>query len=339
MALKRGAVIGIGGIGIWHGQMMRDTKRVEVCALCDAKIGMHARAMEHFPDAKFYTSVDEMFAAEQIDLVAIATPHNLHAPIAITALNAGANVVVEKPMATKYADCLAMIAAAKANARFLTVFHNRRLDGWYLAAKSVIDDGLLGNLVELQSGINYRCGPETWRGFKEAGGGIMYDWGAHLVDYVLHFTGSEVVSVSGYFYRAPDANPAYNEDHGSVRINFASGATAVITISAVDHSSPLRYKLVGDKGTLTDEWQWSDTDKLKVFTRLSGGEQAVMEVTYRKTVTQKYYDDVVDCLYTGAQPQVTPESAAKIIDIFNTAERSYAEGGKPLPLAEASKVG
>jgi len=332
MALKKGAVIGIGGIGIWHGQMMRDTKRVDVCALCDARPAMQERAKEHFPEATFYTSVEEMFAAEQIDLVALAIPHNLHAPVAITALNAGANVVVEKPMATRYADCLAMIAAAKANKRFLTVFHNRRLDGWYLAAKSVIDDGLLGNLVEMQSGINYRCGPETWRGFKEAGGGIMYDWGAHLVDYLLHFAGSDVQSVSGSFYRAPDADPALNEDHGSVRINFASGATGVVTISAIDHSSPLRYKLVGDKGTLTDEWQWTDTDKLKVFTRLSGGEQTVMEVTYRKTVPQRYYDNVVDSLYEGTQPRVTPESAAKIINIFNTAERSFAEGGVPLPL-------
>lgn len=327
------AVIGIGGIGKWHGQMMQNTGQMKVAAVCDANEKMRAVAKEEFPSATFYTSAEEMLKQEKLELVGVITPHHLHAPIAIAALNAGANVIVEKPFATKYEDCLAVLAAAKKNKRFATIFHNRRLDGWYLTAKTVIDDGLLGNVFEQNIAINFRPGPETWRGWKEKSGGILFDWGAHLVDYALHLSGSEVETVSGFLWRSPNTDPALNEDHGSLRIRFASGAVANVVVSGTDQAAPHRYHLLGDKGTLVDEWQWQENDRLKVFTRLSGGEQATMEVPYRKTVPQLYYDNLADHFRTGAPLMVSGESAAKVINVLCTAERSSLQGGVPLPLA------
>ena len=333
MNKKQGAVIGIGGIGVWHGQMMRDTGKIEVRAVCDANPAMREKAKEKFPEAVFYSSHDEMFSREKLDLVGVITPHNLHAPIAIAALTAGASVVVEKPMATRYEDCVAMIAAARKSHRSLTVFHNRRLDGWFLSASSVLDAGYLGDLIELNSAINYRPGPETWRGYKEQSGGILFDWGAHLVDYVLHFARSEVKAVSGFYYRAAKADPALVEDHGSLRIYFESGAVANVAISGADMSAPLRYRLVGTRGTLTDEWNWDEKAKLKVLTRLAGGEQVTMEVSYRNVPAQRFYDNVAVHLCDGAPLMVSAESAAKVINVLCTAERSHAKGGIPLPLA------
>ena len=333
MNKPKAAVIGIGGIGIWHGQMLRDTQRMDVVALCDANESMRTRAKEHFPDARFYTAPEQMLSQERPGVVVLATPHDLHAPLAIAALGAGANVIVEKPMATRYEDCLAMIAAARKADRFLTVFHNRRLDGWYLAAKSVIDDGVLGRLIELNSAITFRPGPETWRGYKAKCGGIMFDWGVHLVDYVVHLGGGDVRAVSGFYYRAPGANPALNEDHGHVRIHFQSGAIANVTIYAMGRGSPLRYHITGERGTLTDEWNWDDNQKVKVLTTLSAGTAASMEVSYHKTVTQRFYDNVADHVENGAPLLVSAESAARNINILCTAERAFAQGGAPLPLA------
>ena len=201
-----------------------------------------------------------------------------------------------------------------------------------MTAKSVIESGLLGNLVELNSTINFRPGPETWRGWKEKSGGILFDWGSHLTDYVLHLADSEVVSVSGFFYRSPKANPALNEDHGSVSIRFKSGAIGNVTIYGTGRAEPLRYNLVGDRGTLTDEWHWDEKQKVKVFTRMPGGEHATMEVGYQRTVPQKYYDNIAAHMTEGVPLMVSAESAAKIINIFCTAERSHAKGGVPLPL-------
>ena len=85
MAMIQSAVIGIHGIGKWHGQMMRDTKRMEVAAVCDVDESMREVAAKEFPTSRFYTSYKEMFAKEKLDLVSVVTPHDLHAPIAIAA--------------------------------------------------------------------------------------------------------------------------------------------------------------------------------------------------------------------------------------------------------------
>ncbi len=338
MSLIQTGVIGIRGIGQLHGQTMEETGRMQVRAICDTNAALETMAKEKFPEATFYTSAREMYQKEALELVAVVTPHNLHAPIAIEALSAGVNVIVEKPMATKYTDAVAMIEAANANDKFLTVFHNRRLDGWYLAAKSAIDDGLLGNVFEINIAINQYCGPETWRGYKETCGGVAFDWGVHLIDYARGFAGSPVTGVSGYFYRSPKSNPAVNEDHGSLRIYFASGAIANVTVSAVAQQQPLRYRLIGDKGTLEDTWEWGDNGKLKVYTRLSGGERVEAEIGYRHTSWKQYYDNIAAHMLDGAPLLVTGESAAENINILCTAERSYAQGGAPLPLDTVAVV-
>ena len=333
MASKRGGVIGIGGIGIWHAQMMRDSKRIDVVGLCDSNPAMAARAEKEFPGVPFHTDVAKFLAKAKLDVVAVVVPHDLHCPIAVQCLAAKVNVIVEKPMATSFDECQQMIKAAKKAKRFLTVFHNRRHDGWFLAAKSAIDDGLIGKPIQIDIAINFGPTAATWRGFKRKSGGIMYDWGAHLVDYALHFAQSEVKAVSGFFYRSPGRDPELNEEHGSVRIHFANGAIANLTVAGTGQGPIHRYFIVGTKGTLVDEWNWGETDKLKVHTRLSGGEPTVAEVQYQKTAWQKYYDGIAASLCDGAPLLVTPESAAKVINVFSTAERSFAQGGVPLPLA------
>lgn len=334
MKMIQGAVIGVGGIGKWHGQMMRDTKRMEVRAVCDANEAMRELVAREFPGATYYTSPTEMFAKEKLDLVTLATPHILHAPLAIEAVKAGVNVISEKPMATRYEDALAMIAAGKAAGKFVTVFHNRRLDPWFLAARSVVvDDRLLGEVFELNSGIIYGPGPQTWRGYKHESGGLMFDWGAHLVDYMLHLANSEVVTVAGHLRRASGTDPKRNEDYGTIRILFASGAVANVTCCAQDRIQPLRYRIVGERGTLQDEWKWEDTGKMKVSLRLGTGDAAEMEVSYRKSPTQAYYDNIAAHMLDGKPILVSGESAAKVINVLCTAERSSARGGVPLPLA------
>src|SRR3954471_1492374 len=153
MSKLRGAVIGIGGIGKHHAKFQVDTGRVELVGLCDANPKAKEIADKDFPGVPFYTDIAELLKRARPDLVSIATPHNLHAPHAIQCLKGGASVIVEKPMETTYKDAQAMIATAKKAKRSPTVYHNRRFDPWYLAAKSAIDDGLLGEVFEINTGI------------------------------------------------------------------------------------------------------------------------------------------------------------------------------------------
>lgn len=333
MTKLKGAIVGIGGIGKLHGKQMVESGGIDLVALCDS--GSHAMEISNreFPGVPLYDSIEQLFDAHSIDLVTIATPHYLHAPLAITALKAGANVVVEKPMATTYSDCLLMIKTAHECKKALTVYHNRRLDGWFLAAQHAINDGLIGEVFELSSGIGYPVTSATWRGSKEMSGGVMFDWGAHLVDYIVHFDASDIVSVSGRLYRCPTSNPDLNEDHGTLSIQFASGAVGNVSVSSLEFTSRERYRILGTGGTLTDAWNWGDEHSLKVFSKLTSGEPTTTDVKYHKTEPEKYYRNLVDHIVHGDNLLVTAESAARNINILETAERSHKAGGVPLVLA------
>jgi scyllo-inositol 2-dehydrogenase (NADP+) len=327
----KAAVIGIHGIGRLHGKTMIDTGKIDLVAICDVNPVMKKVADEEFAGVNFYESLDEMLEAEKIDVAIVVTPHNLHAPIAIKLLNAGVNVVMEKPMTTKYEDALEVIDAAKNAGKFATVFHNRRLDAWYLAAKSAITDGLLGDLIELNIGINQYCSPKSWRGYKESCGGVAFDWGVHLVDYAVMLSNSKIKAVSGFIYNSSDKDPAINEDHASVRIYFENGSIANCTVSGVSKVNPDRFHIIGTKGTLIDSWQWED-GIAKVYSNLSTGEEAITEIKYGKTQWSKFYDNLIDHIINGAELLVTAESAAQNINILKTAEKSSIQGGIPLPL-------
>ncbi len=264
MSRIRGAVIGIGGIGKEHARMQLASGRIDLVALCDANPAARGIAEKEFLGVGFYCDIAQMLAQATPDLVSIATPHVLHAPQAISCLAAGAMVVVEKPMATTFEDAQAMIKASRTYGRPLTVYHNRRLDPWQLAAKAAVDDGLLGTLFEINIGIGGANRDTTWRADKIASGGVLFDWGAHLVDYALILASSEVVAVSGWLYRRAGSLPTSNEDHGSISIRFASGARANITVSNLVYDGLNRYHLLGEKASLSDTRHWSDDGKLRL---------------------------------------------------------------------------
>jgi predicted dehydrogenase len=307
---------------------------MEVVSVCDPNPAMREKVAEKFPEASFYLDLGDMLAKEKLDFAVVASPHHLHARLTIQCLEAGVDVMVEKPMATTYEDCRAMIAAAEGAGRMLTVFHNRRLDSWYVAAKMAVEDGKLGHLVELRAmWLNppaWKAG-RSWRAFKQSSGGLMYDWGAHLIDNVVHFANSPVVSVSGYFYRRPDADPALNEDHGHIQIRFKSGVIGHVVISDVDREPKYRYTLVGQQATLVDQWNWSG-GAAKIYTGEGREPYAVEEIPYGndKNSAPDFYTNLAAHYKDGAPVMVTPESAALVIKILNAADESHARGGVPI---------
>jgi len=333
MKQRSGAVVGLRGIGRMHLQMMQATGRITPVAVCDIDPSLKESVLQEFPDVRFYTDRADMLQKEKLDVVAVATPHNLHLPVALDAIAAGVHVVVEKPMATTYEDCLAMIAAAEKNGVLLTVFHNRRWDPYFLAARDVIQAGLLGRVFDMTVRVGSRDHLPAWRRFKEATGGTMFDWGAHFVDYCLHFDTSPVKAVSGHLYKEPDSDPRENPIHGTLRIYFQSGATANITVSVRDFHCPLRYKILGTKGTLIDHWGWEQRGVVEVFTASPNGDEIKTEVPYRQADVQGFYDNLVAAIERGEPLAVSAESAARNINVLCAAERSHERGGVPVGLS------
>jgi predicted dehydrogenase len=245
------------------------------------------------------------------------------------ALENGVNAVVEKPMATTYQDAVSTIESARKSKRFLTVFHNRRLDPWFQGALKVIEAGHLGKLFEINVNIAHFGVFRKWRALREASGGLMFDWGAHLVDWALHFDPSEVRAVSGFLYRCTDTPAEQTADHGTLRMHMASGAAANVTVSRRDFfGEGRRFHLLGEKGTLVDDWVRGD-GQLEVSIALEGRRAARMQVPYGEAKWQPFYDNLADHMEGKAELMVMPESAARVVNVLCTAQRSSKQGGAP----------
>lgn len=150
-----------------------------------------AKVRSDLPEVIVYARPEELLADINIDLVVVATPNVTHAPLALAALNAGKHVVVDKPFALDLVECRHLIGVSETVGRNLWVFHNRRWDSDYLTIRAAIEAGIIGEVTHFESKIE-RFRPEVrdrWRERDEAGAGIWYDLGPHLIDQALQLFG------------------------------------------------------------------------------------------------------------------------------------------------------
>lgn len=132
-----------------------------------------------------------LIEADDVDLVVITTPNDLHFEHAAAALEAGKHVVVDKPFGVTVAQADRLIALARAKDRMLTVFHNRRLDGDFIGVRRAIDAGEVGELMLFEARWDrFRpIPPQSWKNAPTSGVGLLWDLGPHLVDQALQLFG------------------------------------------------------------------------------------------------------------------------------------------------------
>ena len=183
-------LIGYGYAGqTFHAPLIRATPGLALVAVASsdatkvhAKLG-HAMAV---------VTPQELIARDDIDLVVIAVPNDLHCPLALSAMKAGRHVVVDKPFALDVAQAASLAAAAARSDRVLSVFHNRRWDGDFLTLQAVLRDRRVGRPVEFVSHFD-RYQPQVrarWREGRQPGSGLWMDLGPHLVDQALQLFGT-----------------------------------------------------------------------------------------------------------------------------------------------------
>jgi scyllo-inositol 2-dehydrogenase (NADP+) len=147
---------------------------------------------EKYPEAKIYRSVEEMLGDDTLQLIIVNTPTNTHYEYVKAALQKGKHVIVEKPFTVLTKEAEELNALAQKNNLLLSVYHNRRYDGDYLAVKKVIDENSLGELREVEIRYDrYRTGA-SGKQHKEGnlpGAGTLYDLGSHLIDQALQLFG------------------------------------------------------------------------------------------------------------------------------------------------------
>lgn len=203
-------------------------------------------------------SVEEMLRLPDIELVIVSSPDHLHADHAVQALEAGKHVVIDKPFAASLCDAQRVVAAAERTRGIVTAFHNRRWDADFRTLRSLIAQGLLGEIVHYESRFDrWRPQPRTdWKEARE--GGSWMDLGPHLLDQALVLFGPpETISADLAILRGNGPAP----DYFHVTLRYPQRRVILHSSkSAVDHG--LRFIVHGTKGS----WTKSGTDQQEAAT-------------------------------------------------------------------------
>jgi predicted dehydrogenase len=243
-----------------HIAAINNTSYAKVTALCSSRnLDSSEISVRHDSQITCYTDLERMLADADIQAVSICSYPADHAKQAIAAARAGKHLIIEKPVALSWEDCLAVETAVKESGVRTCVCFECRFSSQILTIKALIDKGLLGKIhygeVDYYHGIGPWYGQFRWNTKKEAAGSSLLSGGCHAMDALLHCMGSEVESVQSFAANSANKDFArYEYPTSSVSIlKFRNGAVGKVA-SVIDCLQPyyFHFHLVGSEGTLLD---------------------------------------------------------------------------------------
>lgn len=223
---KKFAILGCGHIAHRHFQHISNRKDAEVIGVYDT----HEERLSSF-SAKYkvraFQSFDELLKEQEIDVVNVCTPNGTHASLAVSILQSGKHVVVEKPMAITPASAIEMDAVAKKTGYKLFVVKQNRYNPPVAAVKKLIENGQLGNLFLVNVNCYWNRNEEYykqsyWRGTKDLDGGTLYTQFSHFVD-ILYYLFGEIKDINGQVSNASHQELIEFEDTGTFAFTFKNG--------------------------------------------------------------------------------------------------------------------
>ena len=242
------AVIGYGGMGGWHTRkiMRQMGSDAELLGIFDIKEERRAEAEKNGIHA--YETREALLSDERIDFVVVATPNDVHREIAVDAMAHGKHVISEKPVTTSSEELEKMIAASKQYNRVFTVHQNRRWDPDYLTIKKIYEEGTLGRVFSIESRVHGSRGvPGDWRNHAQYGGGMVFDWGIHIIDQALMLMqGAKIKSV----YAQTDCITTDDVDDGfKLEIKFDNDVNFHVEVGTSNFIELPRWYMLGENGS------------------------------------------------------------------------------------------
>lgn len=244
--MLRIGIIGFGYMGHFHLDRIRKTGKADVVAIMDIRPEKIEQAKEE--GIKGFFDLNEFLKVE-MDLVVICTPNNWHSIYSIKALKAGKHVMCEKPATLSALELKQVMKCAYTNGKIFTVHQNRRWDVDYKVVYDVVNKRTIGRISTIESRVLGERGVcYGWRGDPEAGGGMLYDWGVHLIDQMLQLFPSE--KVTSVYARMNSILTPSVDDYFDLQIMFSNDVCAHITVGTFALQKLPRWFVFGDRGTL-----------------------------------------------------------------------------------------
>lgn len=256
-------IIGYGYMGHFHQKKIAALEGLSLTCVFDTDAEKRREAEEQ--GLRTYDSL-ESFLKDETDLIVISTPNQWHKPYAVAAMRAGKNVMCEKPATMSVAEMEEIMSVSRETGKFFTVHQQRRFDPDYRAVKDVIRSGEIGRITTIESRVLGERGVcFGWRADPESGGGMLYDWGVHLIDQILQLYPE--AKVTGVFARVMSVLTPAVDDLFNLVLYLSNGVCAMINVGTFALQKLPRWFLFGDRGTM----------KLDDFTGETGGIARIRE--------------------------------------------------------------
>ena len=338
---KNVVVIGYGGQGGWHADHALKSDVVTLRGIYDIK--QERMDLAKSRGISTYDSFEAVLADDQIDILVCATPNDVHKDIVIRALESGKNVVCEKPVALSVEDFDDMCAAAKKAGKLFTVHQNRRWDVDYLAIKSLIESGEIGETINIESRVHGSRGiPSDWRCHKPYGGGMILDWGVHLIDQMLQLIPEKIVRI---YCENTHITTDEVDDGFHLMMTFASGKRATVEVGTYNFIYMPRFYMQCRNGSaMIEDWQkcckvaklkaWNEKEVVPVQTAagitktMAPRDEITLdsyEIARPKSDVHDFYRNLVKAI-DGVEPQLIKlEEVRRVLLVMEGCFRSAEE--------------
>ncbi|MCD0280961.1 oxidoreductase [Xanthomonas melonis] len=257
------AVVGYGYVGrTFHAPLIAATPGLRLHSVVSSKPQL---AQADFPDVTVIADLATALADPALDAVVLATPNQTHAPFALQALAAGKHVLVDKPFTLDADQARAVMQAAATAGRIVSVFQNRRWDADFLTVRRLIDEGLLGEVVEFHSHFD-RYRPQVrdrWRESDIPGAGLWYDLGPHLLDQAVQLFGAPQAIAADLL---PQRSQARSDDYFHVTLHYPR-LRAILHAGSLVADNRLRFAVHGSRGSYLKHGLDTQEDQLRAGRR------------------------------------------------------------------------
>ncbi len=333
-------LIGLGraGNGMHRAELRSRGDKFRFAAVCDCIEERTDSFVEEY-GCKAYTSIEALAADPDVELISIATRSSDHYAHAKTALLAGKDVFLEKPFCTKVSEAKELAAlGSKPGGPRLFIRHNRRFEGSFETACSVIESGKLGDVYEIKLARHSYQRRDDWQTLSQFGGGQLLNWGPHIIDHALRFCGGDYTDLYSSVRHVAAAGDC--EDH--IKLVFAgiNGRTVDMEISSgVAIPSP-EYAIYGTKGTMiSTENRFhlrylspehplpKPTADPETPLTLTAGHLKTEQLTWVEEDipfvdgTDRIWDALYDTIRFGKPFPVPLDQAVKIMDVIETVKK------------------
>jgi scyllo-inositol 2-dehydrogenase (NADP+) len=339
-------IIGYGGIAGWHHENSKRVDKIECVAAYD--IDPERLKVAKAKGLEVFSTLESFFDKGEFDIVLVATPNNFHKDMAIAAMEKGKHVVCEKPVAMSSVELQEMLKAAERNKVLFTVHQNRRWDKDFKIVSKVVEDGLIGKPYTIESRVHGSGGViHGWRAYKVSGGGMLLDWGVHLIDQIMYLIPEKVVNVFARMYciKTPEV-----DDYFKAILTFESGLNAQIEVGTYCLKTLPRWYVNGDLGSVyINGWDCDGgvihakelaTEWVPEIVQTSAGPTRTMAPRPKETIDElqlpevntdwaDFYRNVIEVLDEDRELIVKPAEVMRVLKVIEACFSS-AETGKTI---------